>query len=217
MDRRKLPKIEKMPADMRALGVLREQIITGSIPAGSRLTEIEISEEMALSRATVRTALHQLAKEGLVSLVPYTGWTVVKLSRQDMWELFTLRSAVERLAAMLAARNGTDHGRLVAAFSALEKACNGGSPEDIAEADFAFHKAIIAMAGHGRLTAQYALIEQQIRVFIRSSNVLIADPRDIISQHLPIYAAITGQDEVLASELCERHSLQEGEKLISTM
>lgn len=217
MDRTKLPKIEKMPADVRALGVLRSQIIEGAIPAGARLTEIQISEEMGLSRATVRTALHQLAKEGLVSLVPYTGWTVVKLSRQDIWELYTLRGAVERLAASLAASRPTELAGVRDAFSALAGACEQGEPDRIAEADFAFHKAIIAAAGHGRLKAQYELIEQQIRVFIRSSNVLVADPREITRQHEPIHAALVAGDAQAAAHLCEQHCLGEGEKLVSTL
>lgn len=159
--------------------MLRARIIEGAIPAGARLTEVQISDEMGLSRATVRTALHQLAQEGLVSLVPYTGWTVVKLSQQDIWELYTLRAAVERLAAGLAATNG-EADRIAdvrKAFHALEAACERKGADEIAEADFGFHKSIVEAAGHSRLRAQYGLIEHQIRVYIRSSDALIADPR----------------------------------------
>lgn len=219
MDRTKLPKIEKMPADVRALGVLRSRIIDGAIPAGSRLTEVQISEEMGLSRATVRTALHQLAQEGLVSLVPYTGWTVVKLSQHDIWELYTLRGAVERLAAALAATsaNGALIGGVREAFIALETACGRTDSDAIAEADFGFHKAIVDASGHLRLRSQYSLIEQQIRVYIRSSDALISDPKEILGQHRPILDAIISGDAALAGELSEGHNLREGEKLTASM
>ncbi|WFU11780.1 GntR family transcriptional regulator (plasmid) [Rhizobium sp. CB3090] len=219
MDRTKLPKIEKMPADVRALNVLRSKIIDGSIPAGARLTEVQISDEMGLSRATVRTALHQLAQEGLVSLVPYTGWTVVKLSRQDIWELYTLRGAVERLAAALAAKSADNAliDGVREAFSVLESACGDNDPDAIAEADFGFHKAIVDASGHSRLRSQYSLIEQQIRVYIRSSDALISDPKEILGQHRPILDAVMAGDSSLAGDLSEGHNLHEGEKLTASM
>lgn len=217
MNNIKLPKIEKMPADARALNVLRSRIVDGSITPGSRLTEIQISDEMGLSRATVRTALHQLGKEGLVSLVPYTGWTVVELSQQDVWELYTLRGAIERLAAQLAAAaDGEAVSRIARTFELLQKNCDTNPPL-IAEADFAFHKSIVDASGHSRLKMQYELIEQQIRVFIRSSNLLIEDPAEIIRQHQPIWEAIRDRDADLAGNLSERHNISEGQKLTGSL
>ncbi|WP_245472544.1 GntR family transcriptional regulator [Rhizobium jaguaris] len=180
---------------------------------------MQISDEMGLSRATVRTALHQLAQEGLVSLVPYTGWTVVKLSRQDIWELYTLRGAVERLAAGLTAANA-EPARIAdvrEAFHALETACERKNPDEIAEADFGFHKAVVDASGHSRLCSQYGLIEHQIRVYIRSSDALIADPMDILDQHRPILEAILSRNSALAGELSEEHNLREGEKLTASV
>jgi DNA-binding GntR family transcriptional regulator len=219
MSRATLPKIEKMPADARALGALRSRIVDGSIPAGARLTEVQISDEMGLSRATVRTALHQLAKEGLVTLVPYTGWTVVELTRHDVWELYTLRAAVERLAAQLAAQRG-DKSSIEAielAFERISSHAKKGSASSLAEADFNFHKAIVEAADHARLRQQYELIEQQIRVYIRSSDALIDDPAEIVAQHKPILDAIIGKNADLAGALSERHNLLEGEKLTGSI
>src|SRR5260221_2922501 len=114
-----------MPVEVQATDALRDSIVSGAIPAGERITEIQISEQMNLSRATVRTALHQLVREGLLTLIPYTGWTVVSLSAQDVWELYTLRSAVERLAAQLVASTITPAkaARLDDAFAVLVEEC----------------------------------------------------------------------------------------------
>jgi len=219
MTEARLPKIQKMPADARALEALRGRIVDGSIRPGSRLTEIQLSEEMGLSRATVRTVLHKLGKEGLVSLVPYTGWTVIELTRRDIWELYTLRGAVERLAAQLAASAGDDEGvtMIANAFADLKSRCESGRPAPIAEADFAFHKSIVLAANHSRLRIQYELIEQQILVYIHSSDALISDPAEILAQHQPIFEAISSGNAGLAGELSERHNLSEGGKLTASM
>ncbi|TPK85461.1 GntR family transcriptional regulator [Mesorhizobium sp. B2-4-17] len=218
MTQMKLPKIEKMPADVRALGALRSQIVDGSIPPGSRLTEVQLSEGMGLSRATVRTALHQLGKEGLVSLVPYTGWTVVELTHQDVWELYTLRGAIERLAAQFAATSADMESmlRIEGAFERLKDTV-GEDSEKIAEADFGFHKSIVDASSHSRLKQQYKLIEQQIRVFIRSSNLLIEDPAEIIAQHEPIWNAIRQRNADFAGTLAEQHNITEGQKLTGSL
>lgn len=213
------PRIAKMPAEVRATEALRGQIIGGLLPPGSRITEIKVSQDMGLSRATVRTALHQLAKEGLLNLVPYTGWTVIELTREDVWELYTLRSAVERLAAQLAATRA-DSGslnRVNAAFLRLEREVGRGDSLAIADADFSFHKAIVDAAAHSRLTMQYAVIEQQIRVYIRSSDALIADPSEIIAQHRPMHEAILARHAAEAGRLAEEHNLTEGEKLVQSL
>ena len=104
----KLAKVNKVPADIQALSTLREAIISGRIPQGSRITELELSESMGVSRATVRSALQQLATEGLTVLKRYAGWSVTTLSAADVWELYTLRSALERLAARIIAERMND-------------------------------------------------------------------------------------------------------------
>lgn len=216
--------IVKMPVEVQATDALRESIVTGAIAPGSRITEFNLAEQMNLSRATVRTALHQLSKEGLIVLQPYTGWKVVALSAQDVWELYTLRSAVERLAGRLVATklakgklaNGEGEGTaraLQRVFDALAAACAAGNNDAIAEADFAFHKVIIAETGHSRLASQYSLIEQQIRMYIRSSDELVDGPQQIIEQHRPILDSILRGDADEAGKLSEAHNLSEGEKL----
>jgi len=215
MNRLTIPRVVKMPVEVQATDLLRDSIVSGNITAGSRITEVQISEQLKLSRATIRTALHQLAKEGLLILVPYTGWTVVALSSRDVWELYTLRSAVERLAAQLVAEsiNSAKSSRLNWAFDGLVKECNRGDTSRIAEADFALHKTIIQMSDHTRLASQYSLIEQQIRMYIRSSDALISDISAIIDQHRPIVDSILAGDIEASGHLSEQHNLTEGKKL----
>lgn len=211
----KIPKITRQSMSAQAVDVLRASIVRGDLPAGARITEIQLAEDMALSRATVRAALHQLAKEGLTRLVPYTGWAVITLTPKDVWELYTLRSSLERLAAQLvaAAIDARKRKALLARFAALEAACTSGDERVVAEADFAFHKAIIELAGHGRLASQYEDIERQIRLYIRSSDALAADGGEIVGQHRPIVEAILAGESGDAGRLSEAHNMSEGEKL----
>lgn len=219
MKRPSIPPITKMPIEAQAADAIREAIINGVLKQGERIKEIDLSQQMNLSRATLRSALQQIAKEGLVILIPYTGWQVISLDWRDVWELFTLRSAIERLAAHIVAEEIDEEGKkaLLKAFDNLVTQYQRNDAKKIAAADFALHKAIINLTNNSRLIGQYALIEQQVRICIRSSDDLIIDPEEIIAQHKPIVDAIINGDRALAGELSEQHNLSEGKKLSEYM
>lgn len=212
-----MERIVKRSVETQAADSLRSAVITGAIPLGSRITETQLSLEMGLSRASIRAALHQLSTEGLTTLVPYTGWAVVSFSSEDIWELYTLRSSLERLAARLLAATLDEEtaNKLRQADQHLMSACNSGNRNEIADADFALHKAIVALAGHGRLEGQYENIECQIRLYINSSNALIDETAAIYEQHHPIIEAILRRDIQQAGRLAEEHNVCEGQKLRS--
>src|ERR1700761_2914773 len=165
-------RIVKRSVETQAADSLRAAVIAGPLPLGSRITETQLATEMGLSRASIRTALHQLSTEGLTTLVPYTGWTIVSFSPRDIWELYTLRSSIERLAAGLVAATLDEKKarKLKQVDQNLRSGCASGNRNEIAEADFALHETIVGLAGHGRLARQFENIGCQIRLYINSSN-----------------------------------------------
>jgi DNA-binding GntR family transcriptional regulator len=157
--------------DVQVADLLREEILNGTLAPGSRLLEIELSERLNLSRGTIRSALQQLVYEGLVVQFPYRGCVVAGLTAQDAWELYTLRSALESLAARLAATAicADKADRLKTALQQLKAATNQGWKE-VAEADFVLHKTILNLSEHHRLQTQYQIISSQIKLYIASCS-----------------------------------------------
>lgn len=214
--------VRKQSAEVQAADALRTGIMSGEIPPGTRLTEIRLAEQLEISRATVRTALHQLSQEGVIVQIPYTGWAVMTLSSRDAWELYTLRSSLEALAARLTTDRLAVGGvsaanireRVIAAFDGLVDACRGGNRLDIAEADFRLHKTIVDLADHRRLAEQYRRVEQQVRIYIASSDALVQDPGIIVGQHRPIVEAILSGDAGRAAELSVAHNDEQGQILV---
>lgn len=214
-------KVHKRSAELQAADVLRDAIISGGIPLGSRLTEISAAEQLGVARSTIRTALHHLVQDGLVIQIPYTGWTVMTLSAQDAWELYTLRVSLETLAAGLVAKQvaeGRDapaiRAALEASFDRLKAACQTQDAAVIAVADMQLHKTILDLSGHRRLVEQYGRIEHQILIYIRSSDALVTEPGQIIAQHEPLIAALTRGDAEGAKAALTRHIEVEGAILV---
>jgi DNA-binding GntR family transcriptional regulator len=204
----KISLITPRSLDVQAADVLREQILSGAIPPGSRLLEIELSERLNLSRGTIRSALQQLTYEGLVVQYPYRGCAVCSLSSQDAWELYTLRQSLESLAARLAATAITANKAevLEAALQQIVKAAKQQSWSAVAIADFALHQAIIDLAGHQRLRQQYKIVEQQIRLYIISCNALHLDLDGIATEHQQLVDAIVSAKADLAEQVAKGHN-----------
>jgi DNA-binding GntR family transcriptional regulator len=206
---------EKMTADE-----LRRLITSGELPAGLRITETSLAEQFQVSRGTLRIALHQLAREGLIVQTPYTGWTVMSIQPQDVWELYTLRAALESMAARVASERLTPEGAqaLEAAFAELRLARRrGDSQKVVAEKDFEIHKTIVELAGHRRLSEHYRMVEQQIRLFVASTYVGSKNPDATLDHHRAIIDAIVRKDPAEATRLIEEHCIGEGRRLFDQL
>lgn len=212
-----LKPVAKRSAESLTVHALRNHILSGGVRPGERLTEIGLSEQLAVSRATVRTALHHLSQEGLITQIPYTGWQVMDLDPHDVWELYTLRSSLEGLAAKLVAQSINERvaAAIREAFGRLASICESGSIVQIADADFQLHKTIIDLTKHLRLANQYLLIEQQIRLYIASSDALVPHADVLVEQHRPIVTAILDGDAETAARLSEAHNTTEGRILVA--
>ncbi|RII36907.1 GntR family transcriptional regulator [Pseudooceanicola sediminis] len=77
---------------------LRDLIVSGALPMGERLTEIDLSAQMGVSRAPLREAIRELVSSGLLVSQPYRGLFVREFSRRDLDELYSLRTTLEAMA-----------------------------------------------------------------------------------------------------------------------
>ena len=86
---------------------LRQAIKDGVLKPGERLMEIQLAEELGVSRTPIREAIRKLELEGFVVMVPRRGTYVADISLKDIAQVFEIRSALEELAAGLAAERIT--------------------------------------------------------------------------------------------------------------
>lgn len=93
-------------AQVRAQLRLREMILAGELPGGTRIAELAIVEKLGVSRTPIRAALMRLEQEGLIESLPNGGYAVRTFSEREVSEAIELRGTVEGMAARLAAERG---------------------------------------------------------------------------------------------------------------
>jgi DNA-binding GntR family transcriptional regulator len=143
---------------------IRKMILSGALAPGERLIEERLTEHLGISRPPLREALRLLQSDGLVVTRPRHGSAVATLTDQDVFEILTLRTGLERMAVELGVPV-QDRGRLAACHEAVERMEQNARDEDrgsLVENGYAFHSSIVALAGHRRLSEIYRSVQQQM-------------------------------------------------------
>ncbi len=90
----------------RAAYDLRQRIVKGELPGGTRLYEVALAEELEISRTPVREAMSRLAEEGLLERARGGGFVVRSFTYADVLDAIELRGVLEGTALRLAAEAG---------------------------------------------------------------------------------------------------------------
>ena len=134
---------------LRAQIILRERILGGDLTGGTRLSEIQLAQDLGISRTPVREALSRLAEEGLLLRHRSGGFLVRSFAVADVLDMIELRGVLEGTAARLAAERGPCPKAMRDARAALVAldGCFGNGPCEVdlhryGELNTAFHHEI---------------------------------------------------------------------------
>src|SRR5665647_1950751 len=86
---------------------LEELIVTMQLPPGSTVSEVGLSARLGIGRTPIREALHKLARERLVTILPQRGIIVSEINVGSQLKVLELRRELERLTARSAARRAS--------------------------------------------------------------------------------------------------------------
>lgn len=132
---------------------LRQAILMGDLAPGQRLMEIQLANQLGVSRTPIREAMRKLELEGLVVMVPRKGAQVAKISKRDLDDVLEVRLALEELAVDLACQRITKE-EITALRHSLDEFKDAVHLEDlslIAEKDVALHDIIYAATRNDKL------------------------------------------------------------------
>ncbi|OLT36039.1 GntR family transcriptional regulator [Rhodococcus sp. CUA-806] len=161
--------LQKTNLRQQAVTALRTAITSGELRPRSALVETELSERLQISRGTLREALRQLQQEGLVVTGARGRLHVRHLDTKEIQDIFSVRAALEGLAAAEIAKHA-ERARIVADLRAALDLM-GRAPKDETldariEADLDFHRLLCRSADNETLLHSWSNLEGSIRMSI---------------------------------------------------
>lgn len=189
---------------------IREAIFTGEVPPGGALREVELATGLGVSRGSVREGLWILEREGLVRSAWHRGTTVIEITPEDVREVYAVRAALDRLAAVTARDTATEAqlGELDALVGtmATEIAGSPAGPRLVA-LDIAFHDAVYVAAGNRRLTEAWRAVRSQVYLFqLRRVALGFTHYRArVVDEHRELATLIRSGDRDTLARTAEEH------------
>jgi DNA-binding GntR family transcriptional regulator len=186
---------------------LRERIFSGELMPGMFLDEIQLAEQMKISRTPLREALKVLTAEGLVRHEPRRGCFVNEVTEQDLDEIFPVIALLEGRCAFEAAQHATD-GDLAALEDLHDKLSRHAKARRINEyyaTNFAIHEAIIALAGNRWLAGVIGDLRKIVKLARLQQLHAPGRLEQSLSEHLAVFAALKARDPEGAEAAMRTH------------
>lgn len=207
-----LIKIESTPDLVEQVyASLLDAISDGSLAPGVRVMQEDIAEQLAVSRQPVLQALRLLKKDGFVLDAPGRGVLVAPLDVARLVQIYQVRSALDGLAARLAAR--ARYKLDAQLISRGRTAARGQDIKAMMAADAAFHTAIYVASGNPLIAQSAQLHWHHIRRAMGAVLQVSTMRESIWDEHAAIAKAISEGDEDTAETLICEHGEDAGHNL----
>jgi DNA-binding GntR family transcriptional regulator len=191
------------------LDALRSALATGELRPGEVYSAPVLGERFGVSATPVREAMQQLALEGAVEVVPNRGFRVVERGDRELAELAEVRALIEapvwlRLGRTVPAERWAELRPLA---EATVRAASSGCPATYAEADRAFHRAVLALTGNDQLVRIAGDVHRRAQwppagsPSVRGRADLVADAH----QHTALLDALIAGDPDVVRALIGEH------------
>jgi len=186
---------------------IREAIINGHLKPGERLMEIQLAEELGVSRTPVREAIRKLELEGFVVMIPRKGAYVTDITIKDIVDVFELRWALEALAAELAAERATEEEieQMERHLLELAKVIEEQDVKKIVEIDTRFHETIYTASRNKRLGQILSLLGELIQRYRTLTLSKSERIKVTMEEHRAIVEALAARDPQRAGRLAQEH------------
>ena len=194
---------------------LRDMIIEGDLPPGTRLHEGQLGEQLGVSRTPLREAIKYLASEGLVELVPSRGAVVKRFSAKDVQDMLTVLQTLEELAGRLACEAATDaeiaevralHDEMVHRYEAGDRMQYYKLNQDI-------HTAIARLSGNAALADMHAMLQTRLKRIRFIGHEGPEKWAAAVAEHQEMIAALEARDKARLSKVLGLHLTKAWERV----
>lgn len=185
---------------------LERDILSGNYARGELLTETKLSEKLGVSRTPIREALRRLDQEHIIKMTT-KGAFVLGITKQDIDDIYEIRSRIEGLAAKLAAQRATEEqlAELKNTVELQEFYTLKQDADNIKNMDSTFHRLMYKMSGSTPLYDTLEPLHKRIIKYRKASISSTTRAHESMEEHKAIYEAIAAHDGERAEKLVNEH------------
>jgi DNA-binding GntR family transcriptional regulator len=190
-----------------AYDALLENILSGSLPSGTIVSEVSLAKDLNVSRTPVHQALARLAKDGLIEHRSGIQPRITRFNREDIIEIYDMRLLLESAATQRAAKRMDSRQLADLTREADVLAAEPDGPDWTRRAldfDIRFHDAVAASSGNRRLRQEIAKYRLLVRAFCRmtgnSENL-----REALKEHQVVLKALADRQPAAAGQAMAQH------------
>ena len=194
-------------------------ILSGELPPGDRINEIQLARRFGTSRGPIREATRSLEGKGLVEVVRNRGVFIRRLTLEEAIEIYDLRSALFGLGGRLLAARMNDQilDHLTQALKRMDEAAEERDFDSYYPLNLSFHTFIIESAGNATLAAEYAAFVKKLHLFRARSLVQGGGLAVSNREHREIVDALASGDVERAHGACWRHVERAKHRLLASL
>jgi len=185
---------------------LIDAIMGGEYKPGDRIIESALARQLGVSQAPVREAICELAQMGFLETEPYKGTSVRSFTPGELWEVYTVRAALEALAARLAAPRVSDDD-IETLQGILDEMLEAGRKQDLdrmTELDNDFHRTILQIANNSLLYQLWQTLQFGYWTIV-TAKMSTFDLEHLAARHGELLAALKTHDPQKAMDAMRRH------------
>jgi DNA-binding GntR family transcriptional regulator len=175
---------------------LREAILSGNLQPGTRIKEMDIAEQMGVSRGPIREAIRQLEREGLLLSFPYKETVVADLDADEVKNiLIPIRFHIEWFVVKryLDQMDSSFFAKLQDIINQMKTALASGEKSRLVDLDIQFHQAILDMSTERTVMLTWQSIVNQIRLHF-TKNLPFYDLNHMEKDHQELMDAFKTKD-----------------------
>ena len=194
---------------------VRDMIIEGLLPAGTRIHEGQLGQQLGVSRTPLREALKVLASEGLVELVPSRGALVRELTAKDVQDMLAVLISLEEMAGPLACQQASGHE--IAGVRALHDEMltfyHAGNRLEYFKRNQQIHTQLITLTGNESLSMVHEMVQSRMRRVRYLGDKKEASWKEAVADHEEIIAALEARDGKRLAKAMTHHLQQTWERV----
>jgi DNA-binding GntR family transcriptional regulator len=183
-----------------------EAVLSGELKPGDRIVESSMARQLGVSQAPVREAIRDLVLLGFLESEPYRGTSVRSFTPEELWETYTVRAALESLAARLAAEHITqaDTEALQRILDEMMEAAHQQDQDRLVQLDNHFHEKILQISRNKTLYQLWKTLQFGTWSIV-TYRISSYEPAYLAARHEQLLDALRSGDPERAMHVMQHH------------